>query len=202
MRPIIGGWEPPSIEAVNAVESRRIARLSVAGLSGDLQQDLGRGAMGVQICGSLTGEEARDEFLKQLRLAFYAGAPVDFVAHILEEAELEKVLIERFDLAERNDAPGVFAYALVLREYTEPPPPPDLGADLGLDLDLGLDIDLGLDLLDLAGLLGDLPDIGPLLEPVAAGAAALRSALAGVGDLLGPLDAVLESPGDGPGGGP
>ena len=98
MRPIIGGWEPPSIEAVNAVESRRIARLSVAGLSGDLQQDLGRGAMGVQICGSLTGEEARDEFLKQLRLAFYAGAPVDFVAHILEEAELEKVLIERFDL--------------------------------------------------------------------------------------------------------
>jgi hypothetical protein len=198
MRPIIGGWEPPSIEAVNAVESRRIARLAVAGLSGDLQQDLGRGAMGVQISGSLSGDEARDGFLKELRTAFYAGEPVDFVSHILEEAELERVLIERFDMAERNDAPGIFAYSLVLREYTEPPAPPDLGADLGLGLDLGLDIDLGLDLLDLAGLLGDLPDIGPLLEPVAAGAEALRGALAGVGGLLGPLEALLDSPGGAP----
>ena len=198
MRPIIGGWEPPSIEAVSAVETRRIARLAVAGLSGDLQQDMGRGAMGVQISGSLNGDEARDGFLKDLRSAFYAGAPVDFVSHILEEAELEQVLIERFDMAERNDAPGIFAYSLVLREYTEPPAPPDLGTDLGLGLDLGLDIDLGLDLLDLAGLLGDLPDIGPLLEPVAAGAEALRGALAGVGGLLGPLEALLDNPGGAP----
>ncbi len=199
MLPIIGGWQPPRIEALNAVESRRIARLPVAGLSGELQQDLGRGAMGVQIAGSLTGDEPRDEFLKSLREHFYAGEPVDFVADILEEAELEQVLIERFDVAERNDAPGVFAYSIVLREYTEPPEPPDLGLDLGADLDLGLDIDLGLDLLDLPGLLGDLPDIGPLLEPVAEGARSLRDALGGIGGLLGPLEGLLDNP---QGGGP
>lgn len=197
MRPMIGEWEPPRIEALNAVETRRIARIPVAGLSGELQQDLGRGAMGVQISGSLTGDEARDTFLKDLRERFYAGEPVDFVADILEEAELERVMIERFDVAERNDAPGVFGYAIVLREYTEPPEPPDLGFDLGADLDLGLDIDLGLDLLDLPGLLGDLPEVGPLLEPVAEGASALRDALGGVAGLLGPLDGVLESPGGG-----
>lgn len=198
MTPIIGGWEPPRIAAIEAVETRRIARLPVAGLSGDLHQDLGRGAMAVRIAGSLYGEEARDAFLKALREQFYRGEPVDFVADILEEAELEQVLIERFDMAEHGEAPGVFAYAIVLREYTEPPPPPDLGFDLGAGLDLGLDIDLGLDLLDLPGLLGDLPEVGPLLEPVSAGAQGLRDALGGVGGLLGPLSALLDAPGGGP----
>ena len=72
---------------------------------------------------SVTGDEARDEFLKALREQFYAGQPVDFVSDILEEADLEQVLIERFDMAERNDAPGVFSYSIILREYTEPPEP-------------------------------------------------------------------------------
>jgi hypothetical protein len=197
MRPMIGEWEPPRIETLDAVETRRTVLLPVAGLSGDLQQDLGRGAMGVRISGSLTGDEARDAFLKELRGKFYAGEPVDFVSDILEEAELEQVLIERFEVAESNLRPGVFSYALVLREYTEPPEPPDLGFDLGVDLDLGLDIDLGLDLLDLPGLLTDLPDVGPLLEPVSAAAQGLRDALGSVGDLLTPFDDILESPGGG-----
>lgn len=195
MNPIIGEWEPPRIEALDAVETRRLARLPVPGLSGDLQQDMGRGAMGVRITGSLMGDEARDEFLKALREQFYAGEPVDFVANILEEAELEQVLIERFDMAERNDAPGVFSYSIVLREYTEPPEPPDLGFDLGAGLDLGLDIDLGLDLLDLPGLLVDLPDVGPLLEPVGEGAEALRGALGGAAGALGPLSDLLNAGG-------
>lgn len=199
MRPIIGEWEPPSIETLDAVETRRHARLPVPGLSGDLAQDLGRGAMGLRIAGSLTGDEARDTFLSDLRTAFYAGEPVDFVSDILEEAELEQVLIERFEVAERADRPGVFAYAIVVREYTEPPEPPDLGLDLGADLDLGLDIDLGLDLLDLPGLLADLPDVGPILEPVATGAQGLRDALGAVGGVFGPLESLLDSPSGGGG---
>ncbi|MGI9556840.1 MAG: hypothetical protein ACR2N5_02750 [Solirubrobacterales bacterium] len=194
---MIGEWEPPRIETLDAVETRRTVLLPVAGLSGDLQQDLGRGAMGVRITGSLSGDEARDEFLKELRGKFYTGEPVDFVSDILEEAELEQVLIERFEVAESNALPGVFSYALVLREYTEPPEPPDLGFDLGADLDLGLDIDLGLDLLDLPGMLIDVPDVGPLLEPVSAAAQGLRDSLGGVGDLLTPFDDILESPGGG-----
>lgn len=197
MNPMIGEWEPPKIEALSAVETRRLARQSVPGLSGDLHQDMGRGAMGVRISGSLTGDEARDTFLQTLREKFYAGDPVDFVSDILEEAELEQVLIERFDVAERNDAPGVFSYSMVLREYTEPPEPPNLGLDLGADLDLGLDIDLGLDLLDLPGLLTDLPDVGPLLEPVAQGAEALSEALGGAAEALGPLAEILNTGGGG-----
>ena len=103
--------------------------------------------------------------------------------------------IERFDVSARNDAPGVFSYSLVLREYTEPPEPPNLGLDLGADLDLGLDIDLGLDLLDLPGLLVDLPDVGPLLEPVSEGAEALSAALGGATEALGPLSDILNTGG-------
>lgn len=195
MRPMIGEWEPPRIARLDAVETRAIAALPVAGLSGDLSQDLGRGAMAVRISGSLSGAEAKSTFLKDLRTAFYDGAAVAFVSDILEEAELEQVLIERFALTEDNTRPGVFDYALTLREYTEPPEPPDLGFDLGADLDLGLDIDLGLDLLDLPGLIGAVPDIGPLLEPVSAAAQGLRDALGAAGSVLDGVDSTLDDPG-------
>lgn len=197
MQPMIGEWEPPRIARLDAVESRQIAALPVAGLSGELSQDLGRGAMAVRIAGSLFGDEAKSTFLTDLRTAFYDGAPVDFVSDILEEAELEQVLIERFAVHEDNTRPGVFSYALTLREYTEPPEPPDLGFDLGADLDLGLDIDLGLDLLDLPGLFGDIPDIGPLLEPVSTAAQGLRDALGQAGGVLGGIDSTLDTPGGG-----
>ena len=185
-RPMIDAWEPPGIEAVDAWEVSRLARLPVPGLAGDLHHDMGRGALSVRLIGSLSSDEARDTFLKELRTRYHAGEPVDFVADITTESELERVIIVHFDLSEQA---GAFRYDIVLREYVEPPEPP--GLDLGLDdLDLSLDIDLGLDLLDLAGLL-DVPEIGPLLEPVKAAADELGQALQSVGDILSPLDDLL-----------
>ena len=78
--PMIGSWQPPRIERIASLESRRLAALPVPGLSGDLHQDLGRGAIAVEIVGSLVGDEARDDFLKELREKFLDGSPVDFVA--------------------------------------------------------------------------------------------------------------------------
>jgi hypothetical protein len=189
-RPMIGGWEPPGIESLQTWESRRLKQLSVPGLAGDLSHDMGRGSLEVRLRGSLAGDEARNTFLAELRELFLAGDPVDFVADIIAESELEQVLIVRFDLAEIGGQPDSFRYDIVLREYVEPPEPP--GPDLGLDdLDLGLDVDLGLDLLDLPGLLGDVPEVGPLLEPVTAAAQELGDALGEAGSLLSPLDALL-----------
>jgi hypothetical protein len=189
---MIDAWAVPGIEAVEAWESRRLARLPVPGLAGDLHHDMGRSALSVRITGSLSGDEARDAFLKDLRERYHAGEPVDFVADIVTESELERVLIVHFDLSEKAGDPDGFRYDIVLREYVEPPEPPGFGLgldELGLD-DLGLDIDLGLDLLDLPGLL-DVPDIGPLLEPVKAAADELGEALKGAGELLSPLDDLL-----------
>lgn len=195
VRPMVGRWEVPHIEGIATRESRRLARLPVPGLSGDLHQDLGRDALEVELCGSLSGDEARDDFLKELRTQFLAGDPVDFVADIVNESELEQVLITAFDLEESADRPEEFRYRLALREYTEPPEPPGLGDDFGLDvdglLDLDLDADLGLDLLDLAGMLADVPQIGDLLSPVEDAAASLKDTLAGAGGLLTPIEGLF-----------
>ena len=190
VRPMIGRWEVPHIEGIASRESRRLAVLPVPGLSGDLHQDLGRDALEVELFGSLSGDQARDEFLKELRRQFLTGEPVDFVADIVNESELEQVLITSFTLEEGAARPEEFRYHLVLREYTEPPEPPGIGDDFGLDVDglLDLEVDLGLDLLDLPGLLGDVPQIGDLLAPVEPAAKHLKDTLAGAANVLAPLN--------------
>ena len=194
IRPMIGGWEPPRIERIAAKESRHLAVLPVPGLSGDLHQDLGRGALAVEIVGSLAGDEARDDFLKQIREQFLAGDPVDFVADIVKESELERVLIETLEVEEVAGVPDSFRYRIVLREYTEPPEPPAPAADFGLDLDAELDglADLGLDLLDLPAIAGDIPQIGDVLAPIKPAAEKLKEALSGAEGVLAPLDSLLK----------
>lgn len=197
VKPMINGWEIPRISNIQSQESRRLLKLPVPGLSGDLHQDLGRGALVVDISGSLSGDEARDEFLTDnVRKAFLEAEPVDFVADIVNESELEQVIIEKLSLEENADYPGQFFYFIRLREYTEPPEP--AGPSLGLEApDLGLDIDLGLDLLDLPGLLIPLPDIGDVLQPIEPAAKALKDALAGAADLFTPLESLFDSPPEG-----
>lgn len=196
IRPMVGRWELPRIEAITSRDARRLAVLPVPGLQGSLHQDLGRDALEVEISGSLHGDEARDAFLKELRQAFLAGDPVDFVADIVNESTLEQVLIAGFVLDESAAVADTFRYQLLLREYTEPPEPPapGLGDGFGLDVDaaLGLDVSLGLDLLDLPGLLGEVPQIGDLLAPIEPAAQGLKDALAGAGDLLAPLAGVFD----------
>lgn len=196
VNPMIASWEPPRIERIAAHESRRLAVLPVAGLSGDLHQDLGRGALAVEIVGSLSGDEARDDFLKQVREKFLAGEPVDFVADIVKESELERVIIEELAVEEVAGVPDAFRYRIVLREYTEPPPPPagggvaaDLGADLGADLDALAAS--GLDLLDLPAIAGAVPSLPEILAPLQPAAQKLKAALGGAASLLDPVKQLL-----------
>jgi hypothetical protein len=190
---MIGEWEVPRIERIETLEERRIARLPVPGLLGDIQQDLGAASLTVEICGSLQGDEARDDFLQSLRESFRAGDPVSFAADITNAAELDQVLIDELLLEEVNDAADSFHYRIVLREYVEPPSPPspvdDLGADLGADLD-GL-ASVGLDGLNLPDVLGGLPDISnpvPALQPALS---AVQSGTAQVPALLNGLKSVF-----------
>jgi len=193
VRPMIGQWSPPAIERIHAVEARRLAVLPVPGLSGDLHQDLGRGAMGLEIIGSLNTDEARDDFLKQIREQFLAGDPVTFVADIIKESKLEQVLIEELEVEEVADDPDSFRYRIVLREYTEPPEPPAPSADFGLELNADLDLaaSLGLGALDIPGLTGSIPQIGDLLAPLKPAASNLKDKLGGAAALLDPLKKLL-----------
>ena len=59
VRPMLGSWELPGVERVELVESRRLARLGVPGLVGDLHQDLGTESLTVAVTGSLVAHTAR-----------------------------------------------------------------------------------------------------------------------------------------------
>jgi hypothetical protein len=188
---MIGDWAVPRIERIETVEDRRLARLSVPGLVGDLHQDLGRHSVVVEITGSLQGDTERDDFLDAVREPFNAGEPVTFVADITTATGLEQVLIEHLDVVEVNSYAGSFRYTIRLRQYVEPPEPPPLIDDLGAELGAELDALAGLaDLaLDLPGLLGDIPTIGDPAPP-------LRAALDGVDAAVAPLGELFASLGN------
>lgn len=193
VKPMIGEWEVPRIERIETLEGRRLARLPVPGLLGDLQQDLGASSLAVEISGSLQGDEARDGFLDAVRGRFHAGDPVSFAADITRATSLDRVLIEVLEVHELAGSVDSFRYRIVLREYVEPPPPPpsvdDLGGDLGADLDQLASV--GLDGLNLPDVLGTIPDIANPLPALQPALQAVRSATAQVPALLSGLTSTL-----------
>jgi hypothetical protein len=196
VRPMIGEWQLPCIERVDLHQVRRQARLSVPGLAGDLHQDLGAESLTVTITGSLSGADTRSGFLQALQEQFRAGDPVPFVADIVDSSELEQVVIVGFDVAETGEWADAVRYRIVVRQYVEPPEPPPLAPDLGLD-ELGDLEDLAgsmLDGLDLAGLLGGVPALADPSEAIRPALGAAREAVAGVPALLGGLRDALGVP--------
>jgi hypothetical protein len=191
VRPMIGDWEPTAIERISARGRRRLARIGVPGLQGDLHQDLGTDSLTVMIEGTLQGDERRSEHVQQLQEQFLAGDPVTFVADIVESSELDEVLIVGFELEETNDWGDEFWYRIELRQYVEPPEPPGL-----LDLDGLPDLaDLAASLLDgleLPGLLGAVPNIADPTVPIMPALDQVKQATAAVPDLLGSLREALE----------
>jgi hypothetical protein len=196
VRPMLDTWELPCIERVELVEQRRLARLGVPGLTGDLHQDLGAESMTVAITGSLQGDTRRSEFVERLQELFLAGEPVPFVADIVESSELEDVVIVGFDLVADSAWTDATHYRIVLRQYVEPPPPPSPVPELPLD-DLASLADLAGDLLDgldLAGLLGDVPSLADPSEPIRPAMDTVRDAVGEVPAMLAELRSVLGVP--------
>ena len=159
---MIGQWQVQGVEQVRTLEARRIARLPVPGLLGDLQQDLGRRAACVCIEGSLCAADVRDNFLTSLRDAFSTATPVSFVADIVAGTRLDAVLIEAFDLSEANDAADAFRYRIVLVEYVQPEQSSLASDSQGSDInsDVNQQAQDGLDAADSNGD-GGAPEPGP-----------------------------------------
>lgn len=189
VRPMIDGWDVPCIERIEALEHRRLTRLPIPGLQGDLVQDLGGHGLRVGIEGSLQGDEARDSFLEALRGRFRAGEAVPFVADIATASELDQVVVESLQVAEVAGAADTFRYRVVLQQYVEPPAPAPAVDELGLELDAELDglAGVGLDALGLPDLLGSVPTIA---DPVAPMQPALESVRTATAPLKGLLDGV------------
>jgi hypothetical protein len=185
IKPMLGDWEIPRIESIRTLERRAFAEFAVPGRVGSLFQDLNTAPTRIAIAGSLYGDEARDEFLEELRGKFRDGEPVTFVADIVTATEVQYVIIETLRFQESGTKPDQMDYFFVLRESPPPPPPPDpLGAlDTSLLDQAGGFLDTVTGALDAIDTLGSTPEIRDPTPP-------LRGTLDGVRSGLEKLDGV------------
>lgn len=194
IKPMLGDWEIPRIAAIRTVERRTFVELTVPGRVGSLYQDLNTAPTGIVIEGSLYGDEARDDFLQQLRGKFRAGEPVTFVADILTATEVQYVVIEALRIQESGASPDQTEYRCLLRESPPPPPPPDPFG--GLDTSL-LDQAAGLaetvtGAIDAIDALSNLPNFGNPAAPLTGAVAVVAASTAGLDGIAGDLNALFD----------
>ena len=185
VKPVLGDWEIPRIEAIETLENRAFVELAVPGRVGSLFQDMNTAPTRIAISGSLYGDEGRNEFLEELRGKYRDGEPVTFVADITTATEIQYVVIETLHVGEVATKPDQISYFIVLRESPPPPPEPDpLG---GLDTELldqaGDFLDSVTGALDAITALGNIPTLSDPTPP-------LRQALDGVNAATTGLDAI------------
>lgn len=195
-KPVLGEWEVPRIALIKTLEQRSFVELPIPGRVGSLFQDLNATPTRIAIAGSLYGEEARNQFLEELRGKFKAGEPVTFTADITTATEVQYVIIEALQVQESGMTPDQLNYFLVLRESPPPPPPPDLlgGLDTSLlDQAAGF-LDTVTGALDMIDALGNVPDFNDPTAPLTGALAGVTTATAGLEEALTPLRDIFGSP--------
>jgi hypothetical protein len=191
VKPMLGDWEIPRIESIRALEHRSFVEFPVPGRVGSLFQDMNTAPTRLAIAGSLYGDEARDQFLEDLRSKFQAGEPVTFVADITTATEIQYVIIETLLVEESGTRPDQIDYQILIRESPPPPPPPDPlgGLDTGLLDQAGDFLDSVTGALDVLDGLLDLPELSDPTAPLTGTLDGVTSAL----DELGGITSDLES---------
>jgi hypothetical protein len=198
VKPVIGDWEIPRIQAIQSLEHRSFVELEIPGRVGSLFQDMNTKPTRIGIWGSLYGDETRNEFLEELRGKFGEGEPVTFVADIVTATEIQYVIIETLNMAENADQADQMDYFIVLQESPPPPAPSDpLG---GIDSDLLDQADGFLDsataALDVIDTLGSVPDLGNPVEPLSGLMDEFESTTEDLPNLLTSLTTILGEPED------
>ena len=192
---MLGDWEVPRISAMRTLERRSFVELPVPGKAGSLFQDLNTTPTRVAITGSLYGDEARSQFLEDLRGKFRAGEPVTFVADIVTATEVQYVVIDTLHFEESAVRPDEMEYLVVLRESPPPPPPPNPlgGLDAGLLDGAGGFLDSLTGALDLLDSLGSVPDLSDPTPPLSSAMDGVTAATEGLDGALGPLRDIFGS---------
>ena len=190
---MLGSWEIPRIASIQTLERRSFAELAVPGRVGSLFQDLNTTPTRIAISGSLYGDEARDEFLEELRGKFRDGVPVTFVADIVTATEVQYVIVEALRFQESGTKPDQSDYSFVLRESPPPPPPPNpLGElDAGLLDQAGGFLDTVTGALDVIGTLGSVPDLGDPTPPLRGSIDEVKSTLDELGETTATLNTLF-----------
>jgi hypothetical protein len=192
IKPMLGEYEFPGIQRIGAIEGRCLVEIAVPGLEGSYQQDLGSASAAIRIEGTLSGDEARDDFLNAVREMFKTGEAVDFVADITTATEVDQVLVSDLEVVEVAGSTDGFRYAVTLTQYVEPPPmtpASDLGFGDLAALDAALDLEAGdlFDVLQIPDMLGSIPELSdptPPLQETLEGVKSAMEALGGISENL------------------
>ncbi len=121
--PTKGAVQVRQIKTITTADRRILVEHQVPGLEGNLFQNLGRAPVKISFEGSFHGAGVRED-LTRIRQKFKEGTACTFNSDITGMSDVTKVLIEEFRVVENAGEPNKYEYALVLREYREPPPEP------------------------------------------------------------------------------
>ncbi|ACR14312.1 hypothetical protein TERTU_3727 [Teredinibacter turnerae T7901] len=184
VKPVLGDWEIPHIQAMHSLEQRQFVELNVPGRAGSLFQDMNTRPTSIAISGSLYGDEPRNEFLEALRGKYRAGEPVTFVGDIVTATEVQYVIIESLQFSESGMQPDQLDYYIRIKESPPPPPPPDPFGALDTDLldQAGGFLDSVTGALDVIDGLGNVPNIGDPTPQVRQAMDQVTEATAGLQD--------------------
>jgi hypothetical protein len=132
MRPMLDDLELPQVQEIGTYDRRALAEHHAPGAETSQLQDMGRRPTRVALWGVATGEDVAT-FTGKLEDKFRSGTPLDFVADITTDAQVEKVVIDDLQLQELAGRPDRTAFVLSLRQFLEPAEPEDLSAvDTGI----------------------------------------------------------------------
>ncbi len=149
MNPMLDDLPLPLVQEIGTHDRRVLAEHKPPGMAGSLLQNLGRRPARLSLWGVAAGDDAQD-FIEKLDEKFRQGGPFAFSADISADSEIERMVIDDFQVQEIAGKPQRLAFTLTLREYLEPVEPEDLSVvDSGiLDEAAGLMDDLlgGLDI--------------------------------------------------------
>lgn len=190
VKPVLGDWEIPHIEAIESLENRSFVELAIPGRVGSLFQDMNAAPIRIGIRGSLFGDEPRNEFLETLREKFNAGEPVTFVADIATATEIQYVIIETMQMNENAIRPDQLDYFFVLKESPPPPPPPGALGDLDTDL-LGEVGDFTDMITGALGAIDGIPNLSDPTGPLSDTLSGVSETIGGLASISGDLDALF-----------
>ncbi len=116
----LAGIQLQRVHKISTLEQADLVFHRVAGLNGNLVQNLGRDSVRLQIEGIFYGLTAKDD-LETLRNVYKQRQPVDFLAEIVGTAYFGQVIVDRFEVQQSARDPDQFSYVCRVTEYVPPP---------------------------------------------------------------------------------
>lgn len=123
-------------------EQQTLVEHQVAGLQGNIYQNLGRKPVSIHFNGVLLGSDG-EEKMQKLRDAFSQGTALDFNSDVATPPGIKNVVIKDLSIREIAGRPQYYTYNIVLKEVIDLPENltslSDVDALSAVDTDVGID---------------------------------------------------------------